>query len=128
VPERRLHDTRHTNATLSLESGESVKEVSERLGHANIGITLDPYVHPGETTKRESANRFDAFLKEGRMGPATNRPLIPFGQQKTGGFPPVFRLECRSGDSAGAVLPGVDMCQEWRKYANMRSYRVCELL
>jgi integrase len=63
VPERRLHDTRHTNATLSLESGESVKEVSERLGHANIGITLDLYVHPGEATKREAANRFDAFLK-----------------------------------------------------------------
>jgi integrase len=69
VPARRLHDTRHTNVTLSLESGESVKEVSERLGHANIAITLDLYAHPGDAIKRETANRFDALLKAVQQAP-----------------------------------------------------------
>ena len=39
----RLHDARHTHATLMLKAGVHPKVVSERLGHANIGITLDIY-------------------------------------------------------------------------------------
>ena len=38
----RLHDLRHTHATLALSAGVHPKVVSERLGHANIGITLTP--------------------------------------------------------------------------------------
>ena len=41
----RLHDLRHTHATLLLKAGVHPKVVSERLGHANIGITLDIYSH-----------------------------------------------------------------------------------
>ena len=41
VPVIRLHDLRHTHATLALSAGVHPKVVSERLGHANIGITLD---------------------------------------------------------------------------------------
>ena len=41
----RLHDLRHTHATLMLKAGAHPKVVSERLGHANIGITLDTYSH-----------------------------------------------------------------------------------
>jgi len=41
----RLHDLRHTHATLMLKAGVHPKVVSERLGHANIGITLDIYSH-----------------------------------------------------------------------------------
>ena len=36
---------RHTHATLMLKQGVHPKIVSERLGHANIGITLDTYSH-----------------------------------------------------------------------------------
>jgi integrase len=43
VPIIRIHDLRHTSATLMLANGEHPKIVSERLGHANIGITLDRY-------------------------------------------------------------------------------------
>ncbi|MFC2019323.1 tyrosine-type recombinase/integrase [Chloroflexota bacterium] len=39
----RLHDLRHTHASLMLKAGEHPKIVSERLGHATIGITLDTY-------------------------------------------------------------------------------------
>lgn len=45
LPRIRLHDLRHTHATLSLQAGVHPKVVSERLGHANISITLDTYSH-----------------------------------------------------------------------------------
>ncbi len=41
----RLHDLRHTWATLALEEGVNPKVVSEQLGHANVSITLDIYSH-----------------------------------------------------------------------------------
>lgn len=41
----RIHDLRHTHATLLVSSGLNIKAVSARLGHANIGITLDLYAH-----------------------------------------------------------------------------------
>ncbi len=41
----RLHDLRHTHATLALRAGIHPKVVSERLGHATVSITLDTYSH-----------------------------------------------------------------------------------
>jgi integrase len=43
VPRIRFHDLRHTSATLGLAAGESLKEVSARLGHSGIGVTADIY-------------------------------------------------------------------------------------
>ena len=50
VPSIRLHDLRHTHASLLLALGVPVKVVSERLGHASATITLDVYSHvlPGQ--------------------------------------------------------------------------------
>ncbi len=63
LPAIRLHDLRHTHATLLLADGVPVKVVSERLGHANATITLTVYqhVHPG--MGREAADRFAALLE-----------------------------------------------------------------
>jgi integrase len=41
----RIHDLRHTFATLQLEQGVNVKKISEMLGHSNVGITLGIYSH-----------------------------------------------------------------------------------
>ena len=41
----RLHDARHTHASLMLKQGVHPKIVQERLGHASIQITLDTYSH-----------------------------------------------------------------------------------
>ena len=62
LPVIRLHDLRHTHATLLLAAGEPVKVVSERLGHASATITLTVYqhVHPGRG--RQAADRFAALL------------------------------------------------------------------
>lgn len=45
LPKIRLHDLRHGWATMALTAGVHPKVVQERLGHANIGITLDTYSH-----------------------------------------------------------------------------------
>ena len=45
LPRIRLHDTRHTHATVLLRSVVFSKVVQERLGHATISITLDTYSH-----------------------------------------------------------------------------------
>lgn len=41
----RLHDLRHTWATLALQAGVDVKVVAERLGHSSAKITWDVYQH-----------------------------------------------------------------------------------
>jgi integrase len=45
LPKIRLHDVRHSYATAALAAGIPAKIVSERLGHANIAITMDTYSH-----------------------------------------------------------------------------------
>jgi integrase len=45
LPKIRLHDVRHSYATAALAAGVPAKVVSERLGHANIAITMDTYSH-----------------------------------------------------------------------------------
>lgn len=45
LPHLRLHDIRHTYASIALASGVPITVVSRRLGHASISITLDVYGH-----------------------------------------------------------------------------------
>ena len=62
LPALRLHDLRHTHATLMMELGINPKVVSERLGHASVGITLDLYSHVSPSLQAEAAQRFDQGL------------------------------------------------------------------
>jgi len=55
LPPIRLHDLRHTHATLALQTGIHPKVVSERLGHATISITLDTYSHAIPAMQEEAA-------------------------------------------------------------------------
>jgi len=63
LPHIRFHDLRHTHATLMLLAGVHPKIVSERLGHANIGITLDTYSHVVPGLQEAAALRFDTLLE-----------------------------------------------------------------
>ncbi len=54
-----FHTLRHTFATRCIEAGCDVKSLSEILGHANIKITLDRYVHPSFESKRQQMERLD---------------------------------------------------------------------
>lgn len=58
----RVHDLRHTHATLLLLAGVPAKVVSERLGHASIGITLDTYSHVLPDMQDEAASAFSRIL------------------------------------------------------------------
>jgi integrase len=58
----RLHDLRHTHATLLLQAGVPVKVVSERLGHAQISLTLDIYAHVLPAMDADAADRFAAAV------------------------------------------------------------------
>ena len=51
------HALRHTFATRCIESGMDVKSLSEILGHANAGITLNTYVHSSMERKRKQLER-----------------------------------------------------------------------
>jgi integrase len=55
LPPIRLHDLRHTHATLALAAGVHPKVVQERLGHATISITLDTYSHAIPAMQEEAA-------------------------------------------------------------------------
>ena len=62
LPTIRLHDLRHTHATLLLQTGIHPKIVSERLGHAKISITLDVYSHAMPTMQRDAATKLGALV------------------------------------------------------------------
>jgi integrase len=62
VPRVRFHDLRHTHATLLLAQGVHAKVVSERLGHSNIGITLDTYSHVLQNLQEDAARKLDTLL------------------------------------------------------------------
>ena len=62
VPRIRLHDLRHTSATLALKAGVHPKVVSERLGHATVGITLDLYSHVLDGMQAEAAEQIGAVV------------------------------------------------------------------
>ncbi len=58
----RLHDLRHTHATLMLKSGVHPKIVSERLGHATVAFTLDTYSHVVPGLQEAAARMFDETI------------------------------------------------------------------
>ncbi len=55
----RLHDARHTHASIMLKQGVHPKIVQERLGHSSIQITLDTYSHITPGLQQAAAVRFD---------------------------------------------------------------------
>ncbi len=62
LPAIRWHDLRHSHATALLVQGVHPKIVSERLGHASIGITLDTYSHVLPSMQTAAATAFDALF------------------------------------------------------------------
>jgi integrase len=62
LPTIRVHDLRHTHATLLLANGIPVKVVSERLGHATVTITMEIYQHVLPGMQAEAAAKFAAIV------------------------------------------------------------------
>ncbi len=68
MPDIRLHDLRHTHATLALRAGIHPKVVSERLGHATVSITLDTYSHAIPAMQEEAAVKIAGLVFVPREG------------------------------------------------------------
>jgi len=62
----RFHDLRHAHATLMLPGGVHPKVVSERLGHSNVGITLDTYSHVLPSLQAQAAASLERLLAGGK--------------------------------------------------------------
>jgi integrase len=62
LPAIRLHDLRHTHATLALQAGVHPRVVQERLGHANVSVTLDTYSHVDMDMQALAAARVAALV------------------------------------------------------------------
>jgi len=60
----RLHDLRHTHATILQLAGVSVHVVSQRLGHASPTVTLSVYAHVMPGNQRDAADLFARLIGE----------------------------------------------------------------
>jgi integrase len=66
LPGIRLHDLRHTHATILLTAGVPVHVVSQRLGHASAVVTMTVYAHVLPGSQRDAADRFAALVEEAK--------------------------------------------------------------
>lgn len=62
-----FHALRHSHATILLKQGVNPKVVSERLGHAKVGTTLDIYSHVLPSMQEEAAQRLDKAFRVALM-------------------------------------------------------------
>jgi integrase len=87
LPRIRLHDLRHTHASLLVAAGEPIKVVSERLGHAHPGFTMATYQHLLPGMGAAAATNFAALLTTAgsqtqATSPTTRRLVV--GRRSTG--------------------------------------------
>jgi integrase len=64
LPKVRLHDLRHSYASLLLESGADLKTVSTALGHSSVAITADTYAHVSPVMLRSAADRLHDLIEK----------------------------------------------------------------
>ncbi len=71
VPRLNVHQTRHTHTTLLFQDGQNIKMISERLGHSNVGVTLEIYARLAENAQDAAATAMDRLLKPPEDAPLT---------------------------------------------------------
>lgn len=64
IGKHNFHVIRHTFATNCINSGADIKSLSEILGHSNVNITLNRYVHPTIDTKRKHLNNLSSVYNK----------------------------------------------------------------
>ena len=70
----RLHDLRHTTASLLKRLGVDPKDAMVILGHSNIAVTLGIYTHGDEGSRRDALTRLDQLLSQTRRSVANGQP------------------------------------------------------
>ncbi len=69
IPRLRLHDLRHTHASLLLKESVPIKVVSERLGHATPGFTMATYQHVLPGMQADAARLFANLIASTGFNP-----------------------------------------------------------
>lgn len=77
LPAIRLHDLRHTSASLALEAGVALKVVSERLGHSQTAITADLYTHVSGAVAQGAADQIAALVPRASRRTEVSEKLAP---------------------------------------------------
>ena len=62
LPEIRLHDLRHTNATILLSQNQDIESVSKRMGHHKTSVTLDIYGHALKSKDKVASDTLENIL------------------------------------------------------------------
>ena len=62
----RLHDLRHTHASLMLQQGTDMKTISTRLGHSSVAFTMDTYAHLLPGMQKEAMEKFEETFATSR--------------------------------------------------------------
>ena len=75
LPQIRLHDLRHSNATALIAAGVSAKVVQHRLGHSDVSITLNTYAHVLPEMDQSAADKLNQSLFSGAH-PINHPPMI----------------------------------------------------
>jgi integrase len=83
LPVLRVHDLRHTAATLLLEAGTHPKVVQDLLGHSTIAMTLDLYSHVTPRIQQEATTRMQELLFGGTSGTLTTQEHEKSGKSVT---------------------------------------------
>jgi integrase len=81
LPKIRLHDVRHSYASAALAAGVPAKVVSERLGHANIAITMDTCSHVLPGLDAQAADTVARLI----LGDGDQEPTRPVDKPLTEG-------------------------------------------
>ena len=68
----RLHDLRHFHASVLLQANTHPKIVQERLGHANISITLETYSHSILSLQEHAAQDFARLMRASTVSEQTD--------------------------------------------------------
>jgi integrase len=84
LPDIRIHDARHTAATLLINQGVPLNEISKMLGHSSIHITHDIYAHLELPRMRETATAMDKLLNGKKPSVADNLMERVMGSGKIG--------------------------------------------
>jgi integrase len=74
LPKMRMHDLRHSCASLLLAQGVSDRVVQEILGHSDIRLTKAVYQHVYDESRREAADAIDNLLGQMATKLATKTP------------------------------------------------------
>ncbi len=85
-----LHDLRHTSASLGLAAGETLVEISKRLGHSQLAITADTYTHVLPVVALASSEKRAALIPRAgaTVGTRTGSSARPMNRDVPTSCPP----------------------------------------